>query len=218
MLKSACDMRRKKALIEHNGFENVFKHAGCDKCSQNTTRKPMEEIKTKICRKCLKTKPLTDFHKHSGCKYGVDNRCKACKKLMNNQIRKSMETSGISHPEKNIVTGEIVFKETQEKIGYPCALATVERGPKETTGKPNWAVFPFSEAEEVVKVFEYGAIKYGAPFTYRKGIPPAELWSAIMRHLIEIQNGHDIDDESGCLHIAHIAANALMSLSQKTGG
>jgi hypothetical protein len=89
------------------------------------------------------------------------------------------------------------------------------RGPKESDGKPNWSVFPFKEASDVLKVFEYGAEKYGAPFTYRKGIPINELLAAIFRHAIEIQTGFDNDKESGLPHAAHIAANALMILSNK---
>ena len=40
--------------------------------------------------------------------------------------------------------------------------------PKEYEGKVNWPIFPFREAESVVRVFEYGVRKYGKPFTYRE--------------------------------------------------
>lgn len=88
-----------------------------------------------------------------------------------------------------------------------------ERGPKELTGKRDWSVFPFREAGSVCDVFEYGAKKYGKPFTYRAGIPTCELLAAIIRHSICIQEGQLIDDESGLPHAAHVAANALMMLS-----
>lgn len=91
----------------------------------------------------------------------------------------------------------------------------VKRGPKELAGKRDWAIFPFREAGYVVDVFEYGAKKYGKPFTYRAGIPVNELLAAIIRHAIEIQDGNMVDQESGCLHAGHIAAGALMLLSQK---
>jgi hypothetical protein len=159
----------------------------------------MEEKPTeKQCHICGETKPLSEFHKHDQCKFGVDNRCKECKK-------RKVKGMGTYPETPEIITGNIIFETT--------APTEHARGPKETNGKPDWAVFPFREAEAVVKVFEYGANKYGAPFTYRKGIPSGELWSAIMRHMIEIQNGNDIDAESGCLHTAHIAANAMMMLS-----
>jgi hypothetical protein len=37
---------------------------------------------------------------------------------------------------------------------------------------------------------------------------------AAMRHLIEIQKGNILDSESGLNHFAHVAASALMALSQ----
>jgi hypothetical protein len=86
-------------------------------------------------------------------------------------------------------------------------------GPKEKEGKPDWSIFPFDEAQHVLYVFEYGAKKYGAPFTYRKLVPRDYLLAATIRHLIEIQNGCDLDRESCLLHWAHVAANALMALS-----
>lgn len=208
MLKSACDLRKTKAKLKHDRYENVYKNAGCGTCTQTTTRKPMEETPTeKKCKKCGQVKPFSEFHKHSQCKYGIDNRCKSCKQTAHKITRRR---NAILEPD--IITGKIIFQ-NQESVVETIPATDPERGPKETTGKPNWAVFPFAEAESVVKVFEHGANKYGAPFTYRKGIPPAELWSAIMRHLIAIQNGNDVDAESGCLHMAHIAANAMMSLS-----
>jgi hypothetical protein len=171
----------------------------------------METIPTeKKCNICGQVKPFSEFHKHSQCKYGVDNRCKTCKQKAQNINRRRNAMAEYD----DIITGKIIFQ-SQGAVIETIPATEPERGPKETTGKPNWAVFPFAEAESVVKVFEHGANKYGAPFTYRKGIPPAELWSAIMRHLIEIQNGNDIDAESGCLHMAHIAANALMMISQQ---
>ncbi len=87
------------------------------------------------------------------------------------------------------------------------------KGPKEKEDKPDWSIFPFDEAEHVLRVFEYGAKKYCKPFTYRQLVPPDELLAAAIRHLICIQNGFSCDRESGLLHWAHIAANALMALS-----
>jgi hypothetical protein len=89
-------------------------------------------------------------------------------------------------------------------------------GPKETEGKLDWSVFPFNEAQEVCKVFVEGARKYGAPFTYRQGIDVNKLFAAAIRHLVQMQiYGMDsCDNESGCFHAAHVAANALMILSQ----
>lgn len=87
---------------------------------------------------------------------------------------------------------------------------------KQDIGKPDWSVFPFWEAEEVLRVFEYGSIKYGRPFSYRAGISSSRLWSAALRHMIQMQKkGHfSYDEESGRMHAAHVAANMLMIISQ----
>lgn len=37
----------------------------------------MDIVKT--CKTCLIEKPLGDYHKHKGCKYGVRNECKECR-------------------------------------------------------------------------------------------------------------------------------------------
>ena len=88
--------------------------------------------------------------------------------------------------------------------------------PKLKTGKLDWSVFPLQEAEEVVKVFVHGLDKYKAPFTYRNGtgIPEKDMLSATMRHIKEIQMGELIASDSGCLHWAHIAADALMAIAK----
>lgn len=90
------------------------------------------------------------------------------------------------------------------------------QGPKDSAGKTPWEVFPFSETEHVVRVFKIkkGAEKYGAPFTYRRGIPMEKLAAAAIRHATAILNGERIDPESGELHAAHISANGLMLISQ----
>ncbi len=87
--------------------------------------------------------------------------------------------------------------------------------PKDKTSKPDWSIFPFSEAEEVLKAFAFGVTKYGAPFTYRQGsgVPETDLLSATFRHLISIQNGEQTALDSQCYHWAHIACNALMAIS-----
>lgn len=93
-----------------------------------------------------------------------------------------------------------------------------DRRPNEKEGKLAWNVFPFPEAEEVCSAFVYGAEKYGGPFTYRRGIPIPEIFAKVIRHLVEIQRGVIYDPESGCLHWAHVAANALMAIAQYRQG
>ena len=85
-----------------------------------------------------------------------------------------------------------------------------------TIGKTPWSIFPWREAEEVVKVFDWGRQpeQYGRPFSYREGIDPIKLAEATVRHAIAILEGEHHVPKSKLFHAAHIAANGLMIISQ----
>lgn len=90
----------------------------------------------------------------------------------------------------------------------------MEEGPKIEENKPEYAILPWDAIEELARVFEYGSIKYKKPFTYRIGITVSKLVSASIRHLLQwFYYRQEIDPETGCHHLAHCAANALMILS-----
>lgn len=170
---------------------------------------------TRKCVECGEEKPLTKFKKNKECVGGRQRTCKECSKIPRDQ--RASAALKISREGVQNSGAEILPKtagnppETSQK---PARNPPETRGPKDQAGKTDWSVFPFQEAGEVARVFAFGASKYGAPFTYRKGIPQAELWAAAMRHMIAHQSGETIDPESGCSHIAHVAANALMMLAQ----
>lgn len=232
MTKESCN-KRKTISTKKRFSDHIFIDAGCHKCTKGVEM--TEEIK-KTCKKCFVSKPLTAFVPNKECKDGTEGSCRECKKVAQRENDRKRYVEQLSRKEmveaikpeiNNDPLKPIIFdKDRFAKIGdnfraaigieniKPYVIPSDDRGPKESTGKPDWSVFPFKEAEDVVKVFEYGSNKYGAPFTYRKGIPASELWAAIMRHAIAIQSGDDVDPESGCKHMAHIAANALMALSQ----
>ncbi|RLC34859.1 MAG: hypothetical protein DRZ76_01770 [Candidatus Nealsonbacteria bacterium] len=87
-----------------------------------------------------------------------------------------------------------------------------DEGLKFQEGKPEWSVLPFDALKQVVRVFEYGANKYGRPYTYRAGITYSKLFSAMLRHATDWWRGVDVDQDSGCHPLAHVCANALMLL------
>lgn len=58
-------------------------------------------------------------------------------------------------------------------------------------------------------MFEYGAQKY-APWDWAKGMPWSVPVACMMRHLLALQRGEEIDPESGLPHIGHLMCNALM--------
>lgn len=68
---------------------------------------------------------------------------------------------------------------------------------------------PLEAVEAVAKVLGFGAQKY-EPDGWKE-VPDAvnRYNSALLRHLVEIQKGEEIDPESGLPHIDHVACNAL---------
>lgn len=72
-------------------------------------------------------------------------------------------------------------------------------------------LLPSKATEEVMKVFTFGAEKYG-DFNWRKGLEFSRLWGAAQRHQMSFWQGEDIDKESGLPHVAHAIANLMMLL------
>lgn len=67
------------------------------------------------------------------------------------------------------------------------------------------SVNPLFEAE-VAKVMHYGEVKYDK-FNYTQpGLGMGDYYSAARRHLLKLALGEWIDEESGCSHVAHVAA------------
>ena len=120
-------------------------------------------------------------------------------------------------PHKSFISLEEAETKRLQEVLHNSIGSSTETAPKNKTNKPSWSIFPFDEAEEVRKVFEWGALpkNYKAPFTYRKGsgVPEKDLWDATFRHLLAIQRGEDHASDSLLLHWAHIAANALMAIT-----
>jgi hypothetical protein len=81
---------------------------------------------------------------------------------------------------------------------------------KKDAGKIRYTLIPVDAMEEVVKVMETGANKYG-PDAWRKteDFDWTRIINALERHLADLKRSVDKDSESGLLHAAHIACNAL---------
>lgn len=79
-------------------------------------------------------------------------------------------------------------------------------------GKLLWDLLPWDAVEKVVEIQTYGADKYTEDGW--KTVPNAErrYFAALMRHLVAEKNGETYDKESGNLHLAHVATNALFLL------
>lgn len=66
--------------------------------------------------------------------------------------------------------------------------------------------------EELAKIFTFGARKY-ADNNWLKGMPWTSMNASLKRHLAQWEKGEDRDQETGLLHMAHVAWNALAIVS-----
>lgn len=76
-------------------------------------------------------------------------------------------------------------------------------------------LLPWAELEEIAKVFTAGAKKYG-PNRWQNLPNGYERYKgAMLRHLTEVEKGNAIDTDTGCMHAAQVAVNAIFMLSYK---
>jgi len=85
---------------------------------------------------------------------------------------------------------------------------TIKTGMKFNKGKLRYSIIPMESVREVVKVSEYGAIKY-EPNNWKNITDMDVYYDALMRHMIAWKTGETHDEESHLHHLAHAAWNAL---------
>lgn len=79
-------------------------------------------------------------------------------------------------------------------------------------GKLRWELLPLETLEEVVKIYTFGAQKYG-PNTWQGLENGYERYkAALLRHLVLFEKGETHDEESGIHALAHMAWNAIAML------
>lgn len=78
--------------------------------------------------------------------------------------------------------------------------------------KLRWDLLPMEEIEDIVKVYHAGAKKYG-PNNWQNLDNGFERYrAAAARHLMEYLKGERVDADTGCLHLAQYAWNAIAML------
>lgn len=87
----------------------------------------------------------------------------------------------------------------------------MEEGVKYDEQKLRWDLLPFDSVEDIVKVYTFGAEKYGDE-NWRAGIKWKRIIAAIFRHLTAFVLGEDIDKESGLPHLSHAGWGILTLL------
>jgi hypothetical protein len=91
----------------------------------------------------------------------------------------------------------------------------MERGDKFKldNGKLMWDLLPLKLVEPVVAVLTYGAKKYKPHSWRRVRNGKQRYWAALMRHLVDYQNGEILDKESGLPHLWHAACNIVFLMA-----
>ena len=75
-------------------------------------------------------------------------------------------------------------------------------------GKPQHHLLIDEFIDEMIKVREFGSVKY-EKWDWLRGLAFSKYQDAIKRHLKAFNSGEDCDDESDLHHMAHIAISAM---------
>lgn len=70
-------------------------------------------------------------------------------------------------------------------------------------------LLPWPELEKIAEVYTAGAAKYGDHNWENLENGYERYKGAMLRHLTEVEKGNAIDEDTGCLHIAQVAWNAI---------
>jgi hypothetical protein len=84
-------------------------------------------------------------------------------------------------------------------------------GQKHDEGKLDWTLLPPEALEEVVKVLQHGAVKYGRDNWQRVPDGRRRYIAAAHRHLHAVSLGELTDPESGLPHLAHAVCSLLFA-------
>jgi hypothetical protein len=90
---------------------------------------------------------------------------------------------------------------------------------RKNQNKLNWSLIDYKSLTPMVEVLQFGVVKYthvdenGKTITgrdnWKLGLKQTELQDSMMRHLVAIMSGEEIDPESGLPHIGHLMCNAM---------
>ena len=78
--------------------------------------------------------------------------------------------------------------------------------------KLRWELLPLEDVEDIVRVYTAGAKKYGPDQWQNLPDGIRRYKAALLRHLVEFDKGNEIDEETGCHHLAAVAWNAIAML------
>lgn len=93
----------------------------------------------------------------------------------------------------------------------------MSKGKRFDQGKSRMSLVPFVAIRAIGDVYAYGEKKYAA-WNWAKGMKWSRVSDSMLRHYERFQMGEERDEESGLLHTAHLAWNAITLLSYELLG
>lgn len=93
--------------------------------------------------------------------------------------------------------------------GTNTTLTAPQQADHQDDGKPMMYLLPPLALLGVARVMTRGAEKY-SPRNWERGMAHSRLLSSLLRHVVAVMAGEDLDPETGLDHIDHAACNALM--------
>ncbi len=78
-----------------------------------------------------------------------------------------------------------------------------DHGRKFDIGKARWELLPWKEVEEIVKVLNFGALKYEVDNWKRVPNGRERYFGALIRHMVAYENGEQLDPETNLSHLSH---------------
>lgn len=120
------------------------------------------------------------------------------------------EETLLEQMERRIVAGQPPTKWGSAPIEDPKSSTTAV---KFDQGKLDWSLIPIDSVEEILKVLEFGKVKYDSwNWAKGEGFKYSRVFNSTIRHLFAWFRGEDKDPESGLSHLAHAGCNILFLL------
>lgn len=106
------------------------------------------------------------------------------------------------------------------KLVEQCKSKDMEQKKENTEARKNdrlddklrWELLPLEDVEDIVRVYTAGAKKYGPDQWQNLPDGIRRYKAALLRHLVEFDKGNEIDEETGCRHLAQVCWNAIAML------
>lgn len=115
----------------------------------------------------------------------------------------------------NNINSASIIKAYEEEVAKARGTAVGKDGSGKddrADGKLRWDLLPLAEIEDIVRVYTEGAKKYAD--NSWQDIPDGfnRYFAATMRHLVAYAKGERFDSDTGCMHLAQVAWNAIALL------